>query len=96
MNRSRDSASVKRYRNIGTLKNIRCSRYNLNRLCFSDIELAYNELVSIRVLVYFYDFAHYNFVHILSDHFQRLQVGTGHNHAVAELFGTYINFCIIF
>ena len=87
---------MKCYRNIGTFKDIRRSRYNLNRFCFPDIELAYHKLVGIRVLVYFYDFAHYNLVHVLSDHFQCFQVGSRHDHAVAEFLGAYINFCIIF
>ena len=62
-------------RHIGAFKNIRCSCYNLNRLFLAYIQLAYHQLVSIRVFFYLNYFAHYDLGHIFSHHFHSLKVG---------------------
>ena len=75
MERPRYSAAVKSYRNISAFEYIRSSCYNLNRLFFAYIKLAYYQLVSVRMFVYLYDSAHYDLDHVFAHFFHSLKVG---------------------
>ena len=75
MKRTRHPAAVKGYGNIGPFKHIRCSRYNLKQTLLAYIQLADNQLVGIRVLIYLYYFAHNDLNHVFSNLFHSLKIG---------------------
>ena len=94
--RSWDVSSREAHRHQHALLDVRRSADDLDVFAPADIYHAYRQPVRKRVLFKLVYLSDHDVPHLSRQLFDRLEIGSAHDHPVCELSHIYINFCIIF